>query len=364
MIRDTLKDIRNPSHILPALLAILTQKRRRIVRPVVDFEWKNQGLVGSFFRLWEIVFGRKDGIRLESSGMVIDGVLVNKFFTIESYLSYCEFTLRDLIKKSIGDIFQIPFFLKELALVPKIVSSSGEAMATYPYMFAIAIESNDTVYHASANASSSITQSLTIGSGSNEYILGFYEIDVVTTATTLSTSTWNAVSMSQLVKVDPITLQHGNYIFGLVNPTTGTNNMVGTADGTCQFGIRLAYVNLTGAAQTGQPDSTGVNSGTGAATTLTVSITTVADNTAAFIQNACGTTASGGTNETTVIVDAGNGRVLAKSATFPLTPAGLYSMTSNFTTNVGNIFTGTACSIAPVGGAVTTHNLSLLGVGT
>lgn len=220
---------------------------------------------------------------------------------------------------------------------------------------AIAIESNDTVFTGSAAASSSQTRSITLGSGSNLYLLIFITVDVYSTGTDITSVTWNGATMSRLAAVGPITAQHANYIYGLVNPDTGTHNYVITANGTTQFGITSAYVNLSGAKQTGQPDNANTNSGTGSATTLSVALTTVANNSAAFIFTNCGTTASAGTNESTIILDAGNGRVLAKSATFPLTPAGSYTMTSNMTSNAGNIFTGTAVSIAPVASAVNSN---------
>lgn len=65
------------------------------------------------------------------------------------------------------------------------------------------------------------------------------------------------------------------YLYYMINPDTGTNTVKIVNDGTNQFYI-LAAANYTGAAQSGQPDNSGNNSGSG--TTQSIGITSVADN--------------------------------------------------------------------------------------
>lgn len=85
--------------ILPKLLAILTRKSRYIP----DIKWSDKSLVHNLFRAYELVFGRRHGIRCESSTsaeMDNDGkvILNRKFFTVEAVLAHLESVVRNGFK--------------------------------------------------------------------------------------------------------------------------------------------------------------------------------------------------------------------------------------------------------------------------
>lgn len=85
--------------------------------------------------------------------------------------------------------------------------------------------------------------------------------------------TYNSVAMAFVNKIQ-VPSERWLYLYELVNPATGAHNIVASASGSIVWrGFGLSY---TGAAQTGQPDASNTNTTTG--TSLTTSVTTVADN--------------------------------------------------------------------------------------
>lgn len=93
---------------------------------------------------------------------------------------------------------------------------------------------------------------------------------------TISGVTYNGVSMTQATLSGLTSGNNRVYLFYLVNPTTGANNIVATYanSGNLKYGIAESY---TGAKQTGQPDAV-ANNVTNSATSLSNSPTTVAAN--------------------------------------------------------------------------------------
>lgn len=155
--------------------------------------------------------------------------------------------------------------------------------------------------------------------------------------------TYAGTAMAQQNKVnDP----NGNtdYIYMLVNPTTGTNNVVITrSDIDALCGRSVSY---TGAAQTGQPDAK--NTGNSGATTagITVNVTTVADNSWGVMFG----------NNNQASIDSSSTNFTRRSAAFsiaigdtnaPKTPAGSLSMTM---TNGGTsaVWAANMITFAPV----------------
>lgn len=136
--------------------------------------------------------------------------------------------------------------------------------------------------------------------------------------------TYNGVALTQIAKVN-----NGLAIWGalyyLVAPSTGTNNIVVTVSASAFLGA--GGVSYTGAKQSGQPDASTTNTGSG--TSLTTSVTTVADNSWAILQaqNANDTiTASTGS---TLRSDHSFGFGVVFDSNGAKTPAGSTSMTFN-----------------------------------
>lgn len=114
-----------------------------------------------------------------------------------------------------------------------------------------------------------------------------------------------------------------NYLYYLVAPATGANNVVITPGSSVL--ILGSSVSYTGAAQTGQPD--GSNSQTGTNSSMTTSITTTADNCWAVLHvRACdlgvSSAGTGSTQRTNT-----NGYIQIYDSNGPKTPAGSLSMT-------------------------------------
>jgi len=90
---------------------------------------------------------------------------------------------------------------------------------------------------------------------------------------TLTSCTYNSASMTLIDKLQ-VSGDRWVYLFYLIAPATGTNNL--TANFSEITDPTINGASYTGVSQTGQPDSN--NTGTADSTTLTISTTTVADN--------------------------------------------------------------------------------------
>lgn len=105
--------------------------------------------------------------------------------------------------------------------------------------------------------------------GSNTYLI--VAVNQSSAAVTNASVTYNGVGMTSLLQLS----NNRDRIFGLANPTTGTNSVVVSysSSGDNKSAIAVSY---TGVSATGQPDSTASGSGSGGA--LSVSTTVVMAN--------------------------------------------------------------------------------------
>lgn len=174
------------------------------------------------------------------------------------------------------------------------------------------------------------------------------------TSDDITSVTYNSVSMSLVGKVQYPGSGRWTYLYVLVNPATGINTITMTASGVSFLqGTATSY---TGAAQTGQPDSSNTASGT--STNITASTTVVSSNcwlVMASGDNQAGESAGSGTtlrNSTNgnAISDS-NGTVSTGSQSLALTIA---------SGNWGAII----ASFSPSEVVVQQKLLTLLGVGT
>lgn len=172
------------------------------------------------------------------------------------------------------------------------------------------------------------TFSYTTGSGSHRLLVvgvaGDLTSDFVTGATYASTP------MTLAQKLAPVGgANRWAYLFWLLNPASGANNVVISASSsTFLAGIAADY---TGVKQSGQPDATTTQQGVGSINTLTTSITTVADNSWAILledsfQSSNPPAASTGATRRTF--DAAFGVIGLFDSNGPIHPAGSYSMTT------------------------------------
>jgi len=204
---------------------------------------------------------------------------------------------------------------------------------------AIAIQATLNINPYSSAGVTSLTRSFAI-SGSDRYlVVGILDVS----GDNATSCTYAGVSMTQLGKINALTSRY-IYFYGLANPTTGTNDIVytrGSTTSVCGFGA----VNLTGATQTTSPiDASNTANSTG--TSIGISLTTVADNTAVLVMAGGQDPIAASTNLTEQATDSSfDAALISRSTTFPKTPAGATTYTTTFGSgNNGCI----AISIAPV----------------
>lgn len=179
-------------------------------------------------------------------------------------------------------------------------------------------------------------------SGSNTVLL----VSLHTINDTVTGVTYNSVSMTQLIKNTNIDGRY-SYVYGLLNPTTGTNNVVASFSGS--VGSYTNSVSYNGVLQSGLPDAyTFVNRTS--VTTASVTVTTVADNDAIVLFNYDnGTLATAGANTatTTITSEAATGVALWESSSLSLTPAGAYTLNLNHSPAFSCTLIGVALAPAP-----------------
>jgi hypothetical protein len=160
----------------------------------------------------------------------------------------------------------------------------------------------------------------------------------------ISGITYNGVSMTQIGKVINAQVE-SVYLYYLVAPASGTNNIVMSKTGT-DLGYVLG-VSYTGAKQSGQPDASITNDAT-QETTTTTSVTTVTDNCwTLLMMKSTGTGNSAGTGTTLRLDGPGNDSTGIYDSNAAITPAG---STSLIVTG-GNDFRATVmAAFSPVAG--------------
>ena len=146
--------------------------------------------------------------------------------------------------------------------------------------------------------------------------------DIVTSVT------YNGTSLTQVEKMASFSTTQYIYTYMLVNPDSGSNNIViDTSSSTTIYTCAASY---TGANQTGQPDANTNNTEDGT-TSYTTTITTVADNSWAILlarnNNTSMTNVSEGTNSTEVVLGSTAIGFYDNSGAGSITPAGNFSMT-------------------------------------
>jgi len=184
----------------------------------------------------------------------------------------------------------------------------------------------DTTTNGSASATT-VTVSHTVATDNPILFVGVW---IQNSSDVITGVTYNGVSMSQVGAVNNAAVD-SVYMYVLQAPATGANDIVLTKTGT-DLGYVLG-VSYTGAAQTGQPDAT--NTGYNAsATSLTTSVTTVADNCwTVLMMKANNNTNSAGTGTTLRTDGPGNDQTGIYDSNGAITPAGSTSLQTTAASN-------------------------------
>ncbi len=236
-----------PRVILPVLMAIATQHDRSKVK----IEWSSKSWTHNIFRVWEMIFWRRHGLRPETSVYPIrnehDEIVGTEIYchTFESMCANTETVIRAQLarfKTSTGG--RVRFAISALdALfgevmrvgVPSLAFNNGFRPSTkdFNYLFSIAIDTT-------ANGGSGYSHTV---SGSNRVMIlctGTREAD-----TTGSTASYNSVSMTYIIGSRSTT--NGDdlaKIWVLIAPSTGANTMTFS-----YTGANGASISFTGADQ-------------------------------------------------------------------------------------------------------------------
>ncbi len=323
---------------LPKILAILTRQSRE----KVAITWSDTSWTHNVFRLYELIFWRRQGIRPEQLSDH-EGNIYS--FTLENYLATFEGAVRSYLKKGLG--FKV-------VLVPQMQLAGFQSQyGQSPYRFAIAF---DAFTDGGAPGAGSLSFNHTI-TGSNVYLV-VYPWGPISDVNGVTGVNWNtSEALTLLDKNGTNGTVRWLYSFIRMAPTIGTHSVdiiCPTAD---QNGG--AAVSYSGAGQTGQPDAHNNALGT-ATTSFNCAITVVAANCwiTALGYNDQGAATFTGTNRGTL--GANTARKINDSNATVSTGSNTY--TESWTNNgAGVICMSSFTTFAAA--AVVTPKLPLLGVG-
>jgi hypothetical protein len=216
--------------------------------------------VHNAFRVYELIFWRKCGIRHESSVAATQEeggqpVITYAFHTTEAFLAFAEGWIRG----------KMPKLAPVRLYIPVLQTTTGMPVFASPYLFAIAFDGSG---NARTGAGSSLNMSVTT-SGSNRVLV---EQNMQNNASDVVTGvTYNAVAMTQKYAASPPSAMW-IYYYTLIAPSTGANNV--TISQSASTFIGAVAMSYTGANQTTQ--FLGIaNNGTasGTSTSVTVNMT-------------------------------------------------------------------------------------------
>lgn len=247
---------------LPYIIATLTQNDRQLVIPGVDFEWSSKSWSHNIFRLLELMFGRKAGVRFEAATYLSEsGEIIRIFGTMESIVAHMETVLRGYLNGLKPAFRFIP--------APVFAMPNGMTIPSSPFMFAIAFDAAATFDNGSGHATSFSYSHTCTGSNLTLVSEGYMNEAGAPTVTSI---TYNSVTMSN--GVTNIAGNQNTFIYYLAAPSTGANNIIITPSKSCIASFGSMSFTGTAASPAG---ATGTNS-SGGSTTPNTSVTTTAAN--------------------------------------------------------------------------------------
>jgi len=200
-------------NLLPTLMVCLTKQDRYLP----EIKWAEGSWVFKLFRLYELVFWRKVGIRPEITAIrARDGKTYYAFHTWEALLVNGEGRLKEWFKGL--ELLPIKIYIPQLATPQGVVFPS-------PYLFAIAYETSGNAYtNASTTASLDLASSgtdrlaviFTLSGGGNRFSSVTVEGQATTTVVT-NYNPFGAQSLYGLYYIAPPTSSSTTYLFTLID---------------------------------------------------------------------------------------------------------------------------------------------------
>lgn len=312
--------------------------------PGINFKWSSRNLISNVFRLYEVIFGRRVGVRFEVSysfdGTVRFGTfrqwLRGECSYIEPRLAYLEGQIRKLLR-----IFFIP--------------------ASYTFEQRLFLQRGAVAHSSSTNgggqdATTSRTFAATFASVSDGFALGTVGLWKATGAGDVATGyTYNTDALTKINTSKNDGANRRVYLYYRLGPDSGTNDAVITTSEalTINGGINLysgVAQNAPAVSSTNEPDGTG---------TGTISLVTTVNN--SWVGMFCSTESDesqAGANTTERYSDPGLFGYYDSNGA--ITPAGSTSLNATATsTNWSMVMVQIAPPVV-----ATTKLLALLGVGT
>lgn len=281
-----------------------------------DFEWSSKSWTHNVFRVFELVFGRKYGIRAEAT-VTSDGLVF--IHTFEAAIAFTETAIREF--------FTLPKFKLVKVYIPQLAPAGFGHPQNTPYLFAVAFDAAST---GDASSTTSVTFSHTCTGSNLTLVIGGL---ANAASPSLSGATYNAVSATAGVHNTDTSNGFDQSIFYLANPATGANNIVISA--TSSTALDGYGISLTGTAAS--PSGASATVAVTSSTTPSVSVTTTAANSwvvDSVIRAALGTDTESttGTNQTSraAVRNAGaNAKLIGSTETTTATGSYTLSWTIN-----------------------------------
>lgn len=244
--------------ILPKILAVLTRHNRMLVEAGKDFEWSASSWTHNIFRVYELIFGRRDGIKAEISSWQRHGKNYQVAHSWEGSCALVETAIRGLFRK------RVPIEV----WIPVMQTPQGIPVFLSPYLFAIAWDAASGMQNNASSAGSPNSLSHTC-TGSNLVLVVGTTGD--STTDHLTDIQYNSVS-GTISQRKQYPSDRWQYLSIFTNPATGVHNIdtVGLVSWSQSGGT-----SYSGCAQSGQPDSSN-NVNTTSTTSISVSTTVVA----------------------------------------------------------------------------------------
>lgn len=336
--------------LLPYLLILLTGKSR--YKP--EIKWSDNSWTHNIFRLYELIFWRKEGIKIESSAARYtnkagERVTEYKIYTFEAACAFAETWLRELFRFN-------PIRITVLQL-----SVPNQELRIPFISFAIAY---DTAANGGSNTSASDSWSHTC-TGTDLVIVGMMGVrDTAGDDRVVLSYTYNSVALTEIRTDDDDSIDIATAIWSLANPSTGANTAAITWDASILTASAGITISLTGVDQSSPNDAN--NGASGSSGNSSVSVVTVADN--AWIVDVMFTGEAGSSN----IVAAGTDHTerveidlsldnICAGTTGPVTPAGSRNITWFWIGTEDWVIT--AASFKPAGGGGGTSVKDIIGSG-
>lgn len=245
-----------------------------------NIEWEKKSISYNTFRLWELIFGRKVGIRAEVSvSTYLDEngkqIIVRQFHTVEAGIVHAESTLRSFFSKlkKLQWFDEVKEALKSFRVFVPQTASGFQMPSESPYLFAIAYVGTSTIQDSGSTTTLSVAFST---SGSDRLLtVGTRAYRNPNNTGLVDSVTYNSVAATAVDSGGQTCNQNNGrvYMHYLIAPATGSNTLQVNFNQSGTNGALLG-TQYSGAKQTSQPDSSNQNQGIG--TSLTASTTVVA----------------------------------------------------------------------------------------